>query len=52
MQPLLLFCTGQLLFGLVDLQTVYYTLLSIVETIGLVAVLVEEYDKGINFGLL
>jgi hypothetical protein len=49
MKTLLLICTGLLLLALADLPIGYYTLLRVVVTIGAVAVIVTEFDKGINF---
>ena len=49
MRILLLICTGLLLLALVDLPIGYYTLLRVVVTIGAVAVIVTEFDKGLNF---
>lgn len=49
MRALLLICTGLLLLALVDLPIGYYTLLRIVVTIGAGAVVVTEFENGINF---
>lgn len=49
MRQLLLICTGLLLLALTDLPIGYYTLLRIVVTIGAVAVVVTEFENGINF---
>ena len=49
MKTLLLICAGLLFIGLIDLPIGYYTLLRIVVTIGSVAVLVKEFENGLNF---
>lgn len=49
MKALLLICTGLLLLALADLPIGYYTLVRVVVTIGAVAVIVTEFDKGLNF---
>ncbi len=52
MRPLLLICAGLLLLALVDLPIGYYTLLRIVVTIGAVAIVVTEFENGINFWVI
>jgi hypothetical protein len=52
MRALLLICTGLLLLALVDLPIGYYTLLRIAVTIGAVAVVVAEFENGINFWVI
>ena len=52
MRVLLLICTGLLLLALVNLPIGYYTLLRIVVTIGAVAVVVTEFENGINFWVI
>ena len=52
MRQLLLFCAVLLLLALTDLPIVYFTLLRIVVTIGSVAVVVTEFEKGINFWVI
>jgi|SRR5690554_684743 hypothetical protein len=52
MRALLLICTGLLLLALVDLPIGYYTLLRIVVTIGAGAVVVTEFENGINFWVI
>lgn len=52
MRTLLLICTGLLLLALVDLPIGYYTLLRIVVTIGAGAVLITEFENGINFWVI
>jgi hypothetical protein len=52
MRALLLICTGLLLLALVDLPIGYYTLLRIAVTIGAVAVVVAEFENGLNFWVI
>lgn len=57
MKTLLLLCAGLLFLGLVNLPIGYYTLLRIAVTIASVAVVLKEFEKGINawvitFGLI
>ncbi len=57
MKTLLLICAGLLFVGLIDLPIGYYTLLRIVVTIGSVAVVITEFENGLNiwvitFGLI
>ncbi|MBL0247659.1 MAG: hypothetical protein IPQ28_08760 [Sphingobacteriales bacterium] len=52
MKTLLLICAGLLFIGLLDLPIGYYTFLRIVVTIGSVAVVVTEYEKGFNFWVI
>ena len=52
MKTLLLICAGLLFIGLLDLQIGYYTLLRIVVTIGSVAVVVTEFENGLNFWVI
>lgn len=52
MRSLLLICAGLLFIGLIDLPIGYYTLLRIVVTIGSVAVVVTEFENGLNFWVI
>lgn len=52
MKALLLVCTGLLLLALMDLPIGFYTFLRIVVTIGAVALVVTEYENGINFWIV
>ncbi|SDC07599.1 DUF6804 family protein [Williamwhitmania taraxaci] len=52
MKILLLLCAGLLFIGLIDLPIGYYTLLRIVVTIGSVAVVVTEFENGLNFWVI
>lgn len=52
MRQLLLFCAVLLLLALTDLPIGYFTFLRIVVTIGSVAVVVTEFEKGINFWVI
>jgi hypothetical protein len=52
MKMLLLICAGLLFIGLIDLPIGYYTLLRIVVTIGSVAVVVTEFENGLNFWVI
>jgi hypothetical protein len=57
MKSLLLICAGLLFICLIDLPIGYYTLLRIVVTIGSVAVVITEFENGLNiwvfsFGLM
>ena len=52
MKILLLLCAGLLFIGLIDLPIGYFTLLRIVVTIGSVAVVVKEFEKGLNFWII
>ena len=52
MKTLLLISAGLLFIGLLDLPIGYYTFLRIVVTIGSVAVVVAEYEKGFNFWVI
>jgi len=52
MKTLLLICAGLLFLGLIDLPIGFYTLLRIVVTIGSVAVVVTEFENGINFWVI
>lgn len=49
MKSLLLICAGLLFIGLINLPIGYYTLLRIIVTIGSVAVVVTEFENGLNF---
>ena len=56
MKILLLICSGLLLLGLANLPIEFYTFLRIIITIGSVAVILTEHEKGlsiwvISFGL-
>ena len=52
MKLLLLICAALLLLGIADLPIGYYTLLRIVVTIGSVAVVVTEFENGLNFWVI
>ena len=52
MKVLLLICAALLLLGIADLPIGYYTLLRTVVTIGSVAVVVTEFENGINFWVI
>jgi hypothetical protein len=52
MKTLLLICTGLFFLGMIDLPFGYYTLLRIVVTIGSVAVVVTEFENGLNFWVI
>ena len=52
MKQLLLICAGLMFFGIINLPIGYYTLLRIIVTIGSVAVVVSEYEKGLNFWVI
>ena len=52
MKTLLLICAGLLFIGVIDLPIGYYTLLRIVVTIGSIAVVVLEYENGLNFWII
>jgi hypothetical protein len=52
MKGLLLICAALLIIGMADLPIGYYTLLRIVVTIGAVAVVVTEFENGINFWVI
>jgi predicted membrane protein len=52
MKALLLICSGLLLISLADLPIGYYTLLRIVVSIGAIAVIIKEYEQGINFWII
>ena len=52
MKYLLLICSGLLFIALADLPIGYYTFLRIVVTIGAAAVVVIEYENGLNFWLM
>jgi len=52
MRTLLLICAGLLFIGLIDLPTGYYTLLRIAVTIGSVAIVVTEFENGLNFWVI
>lgn len=49
MKTFLLVCSGLLLLAMASLPIGFYTLLRIVVTIGAVAAVISEIDKGINF---
>lgn len=49
MKPLLLICAIFLFIALIDMPIGYYTLLRIVVTMGSVAVVVTEFEDGLNF---
>ncbi len=52
MKTLLLICAGLLFIGLLNLPIGYYTLLRIVVTIGSVAVVISEFENGLNFWVI
>ncbi|MDX9697776.1 MAG: hypothetical protein RBT49_18430 [Bacteroidales bacterium] len=52
MKALFLICSGLLLISLADLPMGYYTLLRIVVSIGAIAVIIKEYEQGINFWII
>ena len=52
MKGLLLLCAGFLFLGLADLPIGYYTLLRIVVTIGAIAVVLTEFENGLNFWII
>ena len=52
MKTLLIISAGFLFMGLIDLPIGFYTLLRIVVTIGSVAVVVTEYENGLNFWVI
>ena len=52
MKALLLFCSGLLFVGLIDLPIGYYTLLRIVITIGSITVVVTEFKNGLSFWVI
>lgn len=52
MKILLLICAALLLIGIKDLPIGYYTLLRIVVTMGSVAVVVTEFENGLNFWVI
>ena len=52
MKTLLIISAGFLFMGLIDLPIGFYTLLRIVVTIGSVAVVVTEFENGINFWVI
>ena len=52
MKPLLLICSCLLLIGLMNLPIGFYTVLRIVVTIGSIAVVVKEFENGINFWVI
>lgn len=57
MKALSLICAGLLFLALVNLPIGYYTMLRIVVTIGAAAILIKEFEMGVNtwviiFGLI
>jgi hypothetical protein len=52
MKMLFLFCACLLLISIADLPIGYYTLLRIIVTIGSVAVVVTEFENGLNFWVI
>lgn len=57
MKALSLICAGLLFLALVNLPIGYYTMLRIVVTIGAAAIVIKEFENGINlwvivFGLI
>ncbi len=51
MKSILLICTGILLLGLINLPIGFYTILRIIVIIAAVAVIVTEYENGLNYWL-
>jgi len=49
LKTLLLICAALLLLGITELPIGYYTLLRIVVTIGAVAVVITEFENGLNY---
>ena len=49
---LLLICAALLLLGVANLPIGYYTLLRVVVTIGALAVVVTEFENGLNFWVI
>lgn len=52
MKTLLFICAGLLFIGLLNLPIGYYTLLRIVVTIGSVALVIKEFENGLNFWVI
>lgn len=52
MKGLLFLCSCLLFIGLLNLPTGFYTFLRIIVTIGAIAVLIKEFEKGLNFWIL
>ena len=52
MKGLLFLCSCLLFIGLLNLPTGFYTFLRIIVTIGAIAVLIKESEKGLNFWIL
>lgn|SRR5690554_454727 len=52
MKYLLIICAVLLFLALADLPIGYYTFLRIIVTIGAVAVVISEFENGINFWLI
>ena len=52
MKILGLICVAFLLLALVDLPIGYYTFLRIIVTIGAIAIIVKEFENGINFWVI
>ncbi|HBR55097.1 MAG TPA: hypothetical protein DEA82_13305 [Flavobacteriaceae bacterium] len=52
MKALLISCASLLLLALIDLPIGYYTFLRIVVTIGAIAVVITEFENGVNFWVL
>ena len=52
MKSLLLICSVLLLIGLANLPIGYYTILRIAVTIGSIAVVLKEYEKGFSFRII
>lgn len=52
MKRLLFLCSCLLFIGLLNLPTGFYTFLRIIVTIGAIAVLINEFEKGLNFWIL
>lgn len=52
MKGLLFLCSCLLFVGLLNLPTGFYTFLRIIVCIGSIAVLIMEFEKGLNFWIL
>jgi hypothetical protein len=52
MKGLLFLCACLLFVGLLNMPIGFYTFLRIIVTIGAIAVLIKEFEKGLNFWIL
>jgi len=52
MKAFLIICAGMLFLGITGLPIVFFTFLRIVVTIGAVTVVINEYEKGLNFWVI